>query len=523
MLDLISELERSFGIPLELSRILIDKGIKNLDLAEATFNPVLENLQPPSTLPDLIPSVERILRAVGKGESILVFGHEDADGITSTAIILRTLEFLGISANHYIPSKRNEAYGLSISAIDYIVERYKPSLIVTVDSGSTSVEGVEYCKEKGIDVIITDHHELKETIPDTLLVNPKRGGDSFPYLAGCGVALKVAWELISLRAGWNLNKIFEELPELFIFAAIGTVADRVPLFSENRIIYGAGKKALEWYRPNFVKAFENIRKQSGNQTDRATIEDLISIVSAGKSNNGENKGVLLLLSKDVATAEELIKPIWSAVNEWQQKAQYYLEEAKSSLKMVRDYIVVDLKDAEPQYLGYVAGQLKDSFNVPTIVLGRREDGIVVAEVRAPYGFNSLEMLNYLSDLFIDYGGHKPASGFSMYERDIPELYELLVQYFKNNPFEGGEISRDIEYHYVDPDFIKNLDRLGKVGVEIRVLFSNVEIGKLREVLSSYSVIDPENLLDLYSGDKKVSVLIVSTISGFKVEKLVPSN
>ncbi|MEO0199458.1 MAG: single-stranded-DNA-specific exonuclease RecJ, partial [candidate division WOR-3 bacterium] len=104
-MDLISELERSFGIPLELSRILIDKGIKNLDLAEATFNPVLENLQPPSTLPDLIPSVERILRAVGKGESILVFGHEDADGITSTAIILRTLEFLGISANHYIPSK----------------------------------------------------------------------------------------------------------------------------------------------------------------------------------------------------------------------------------------------------------------------------------------------------------------------------------------------------------------------------------------------------------------------------------
>ncbi len=518
---LVSEIEKNFEIPYEFAKILVEKGVRNLDLAEATFNPVIDNLQPPSTLPDLIPAVERILKAVGKGETILIFGHEDADGITSTAIMLRALEFLGTKSYHYIPSKKNEAYGLTISAVDYIKEKYSPSLIVTVDSCSSCVEGVEYCIRSGIDVVITDHHELKETLPDTLIVNPKRGGDSFPYLAGCGVALKVAWELISLKAGWSLQKILEEMPEIFIFAAIGTVADRVPLFSENRIIYETGKRALEWYRPNFVKAYENIKKQSGNNIDRATIEDLIPIVSAGKSINGENIGVNLVLSKDIASAEEIIKPIWTSLTDWQQKAQLYLEQAKSLLRVVRDYIIIDLKDAEPQYLGYVAGQLKDSFNVPTIVMGRRDDGIVVAEVRAPYGFDSLEMLNFLSDLFIDYGGHKPASGFSMYERDIPELYEMLEQYFKENPYEGLEISRDIDLNSVDLNALKHLDRLGKAGVEIRVMFKGVEIGRLREAFSKFSVIDPENLLDLYFGDKRVNVLIITQTGGFKVEKLIP--
>jgi len=519
-LDLALEIEKSYGIPKELAEILVSKGIRNLDLAEATFNPALENLQPPSTIPDLVPSVERILRAVGKGERILIFGHEDADGITSTAIMVKTLSLLGVKdVPHYIPSKRNEAYGLSKSAVDYIVENYAPSLIVTVDSCSTCFEGVDYCREKGIDVIVTDHHEVKEILPNAPVVNPKRGGDSFPYLAGCGVALKVAWELLSLKLGWDINKIWEEVPELFIFSAIGTVADKVPIFSENRIIYEAGKRALEWYRPHFVKAFENIMRSTGNPVERCTVEDLVPIVSSGKSNNGENNGVLLLLSPDTATAEELIRPIWTSATTWLQKAQQYLELAKSMVKIVRDYIIVDLKDAEPQYLGYVAGQLKDSFNVPTIVMGRREDGIVVAEVRAPYGFNSLEMLNYLSELFIDYGGHKPASGFSMYERDIPELYEMLEQYFKENPFQGAEVAKDLEYRVVDPQVIDHLYRLGSVGVEVRVVFSNVEIGTLREVLKKYPLVDPENLLDLYSAEKKASILLVTTPSGFRVERL----
>lgn len=522
-MDLVEEISLSYNISRDFAKILVEKGVKTLDLAQATFNPTIENLQPPSTLPDLIPSVERILRAVGKAEDIVIFGHEDADGITSTSIMLTTLKFLGASPFHYIPSKKNEAYGLSKSAVDYILKNYNANLIVTVDTCTSCVEGVQYCKEKGIDVIVSDHHEVKEFLPDAPVINPKIGGDSYPYLAGCGVALKIAWELLSLRAGWDILKIREEMPELFIFAAIGTVADRVPLFSENRIIYEEGKRALEWYRPNFVKAFENLRKLNGYNIERASIEDLIPIVSAGKSTNGENSGVRLLMSTDVAEAEELIKPIWDSLSTWQNKAQYYLEQAKKALKMIRDYIVIYLPDAEPQYLGFVAGQLKDSFNVPSIVMGKREDGVVVAEVRAPYGFNSLDMLNYLSDLFIDYGGHKPASGFSMYERDIPELLELVESYFKENPFECIRLNHDVEYNYVEPHLFEELNRLGSVGVEIRVLFNSVRLGDLRQVVRKYSVVDPENLLDLYSDDKRVNVLLVSTVSGFKVERLSLQN
>jgi single-stranded-DNA-specific exonuclease len=519
-LSLIEEISQHYNISLDLAKVLVEKGVRNLDLAEATFNPILENLQPPSTLPNLIPAVERILKAVGKGESIVIFGHEDADGITSTAIMVKTLRVLGSNPSHYIPSKKNEAYGLTKSAIDYIKEKYNPTLLITVDSCTSCFEGVEYCKEQGIDVIVTDHHEIKETLPDTLVINPKIGGDSFPYLAGCGVAFKVAWELLSLKFGWDLSRIRDEMPDLFIFAAIGTLADRVPLFCENRILYEEGKKAFEWYRMNFVKAFEEIRRQNGYSNERPTMEELIPIISSGKSVNGENSGVHLLLSEDVASAEELLKPLWEASTNWQLKAQAYLEKAKSLIKVVRDYIAIDLKDAEPQYIGYVASQLKDAFNVPVIVMGRREDGIVVAEVRAPYGFNSLDMLNYLSDLFIDYGGHKPASGFSMYERDIPELFEQLESYFKLHPFENVELFYDLSYDKVDGNLLEELNRLGNVGVEIRVLFNSIKIGELREALRKYTIVDPENLLDLYHGDTRVKALLITSPNGFKVDKLI---
>lgn len=520
-MEVVEEIARNYNISLELAKILFDKGVKNLDLAEATFSPVIENLQPPSTLPDLIPAVERTLRAVGKDEKIVIFGHEDADGITSTAIMLKALKLLGSSPYHYIPSKKNEAYGISKGAVDYIIDRYNATLILTIDSSSSSSDVIEYCKEKGIDVIISDHHEIRGSIPNTYVVNPKRGGDSYSYLAGCGVALKIAWELLSLKAGLDIRRIREEIPELFIFAAIGTVADRVPLFCENRIIYEEGRKALEWFRPSFVKAFENFRKLLGINSDRMLIEDLIPIVSAGKSTNGENLGVSLLMSEDITEAEELIKDVWDSSNSWQVNAQHYLDQAKNALKMVRNYILLDLGNAEPQYLGYVAGQLKDTYNVPVIVMGRREDGVVTAEVRAPYGFNSLDMLNYMSDLFIDYGGHKPASGFSMFERDIPELYEQIEAYFKEHPFESTSVNYDVEYSNVDESLLDALSRLGNVGVEIRVLFNNVNIGDLREALKKYTVLDPENLLDLYSAEKKVKTLIVSTALGLKVERVIP--
>ncbi len=518
-MDLVREISSNYGISEEIAEILIEKGVRNLDLAESTFNPVLENLQPPSTLPDLIPAVERILRAIGKGETIVILGHEDADGITSTAILIKTLRTLGGVVYHYIPSKKNEAYGLTSGVVDYISEKYSPTLMVTVDSCTTCVEGVDYAKERGIDVIVSDHHEVKGDLPDTLVVNPKIGGGSFPYLAGCGVALKIAWEIFSLKNGWDLQKIRDELPELFIFASIGTFADRVPLFSENKIIYEEGKRSLEWYRPNFVKALEELRRQSGSEFPKASIEDLVPIVSSGKSTNGDNSGVHLLLSPDVSTAEELIKPAMEQLISWQQKAQQYLEFAKSTLKVVRDYIVIDLKDAEPQYLGYVASQLKESFDVPVIILGRRNDGVVVAEVRAPYGFDSLNMLNYLSELFIDFGGHKPASGFSMYERDIPELFEQLEQYFKENPFQGAEWSYDLSLSSLDPKYLEDLARLGNLGVEVRVLFDKIKIGEIREALRKFHVNDPENLMDLYAGEKRVKLLLTTTSNGFKVEKL----
>ena len=508
------QIVEKFNIPEELAEVLIKKGVTNIDLAEATFNPVLENLQPPSTLPNLYPAVDRILRGVGKKENILVFGHEDADGITSTVILLKAIKQLGGNASHYIPSKKNEGYGLQPETIDEF-KRRGVQLIVTVDSCSSCIEGVEYAKKAGIDVVITDHHELPDILPDTYIVNPKVGGGSFRYLAGVGVSFKVAWELLKLKLGWDLNEMRNNLPEFFVLTMVGTIADRVPPFCENRIFINEGRKLFDWFNSPYLKAYESYKKQ------KPSIENLISIISAGKSTNGENVGVKLLMAQDPADAEEYLIPILDAIDKWQKTTQELLEEAKKRVKRVRDYIVIDMENVEPQYLGFLASQLKDAYGVPTIVLGRKSGGKAVAEVRAPYGFNSLDVLNELAHLFIDYGGHAPASGFSLDECDVPELIEELEIYFKNNPFNPGMPYSDLEVNgSKNKFFFESLARLGELGVDLRVLFKGVKLGEIKENLKGLSVIDTESLLDLYPADKSVAILLVSSPQGIRVEKLL---
>ncbi len=522
--SLAGQIAEKFDIDERLAELMVERGVTSLELASLTFNPNYEDLAVPESIPNMRQALERLLSAIGRKEKILIWGHEDADGSTSVSVMLKTIKLLGGVADYFIPAKAKEGHGLHWGRLQEAKEKGF-SLVVTVDSGtSTYDEAVRAKEELGLEVIITDHHEIPGHIDwesgDVILVNPKLpGSGSFRYLAGVGVAFKIAWGLFRYKKGWNHLDMEREVPELLIYTLIGTIADRVPLWNENRALVNKGKEVFERVSLPFIRAYERLHKT------RPTIEHLISIVSAGKSDGWVNTGVELLVSEDDAEAEEILTHLLNEIENWNKTAEELLNQAISRTRRVRKYILIDMGDVPPKYLGFLSSRLKDAYKVPTIVLGRKDDGTVVAEVRAPYGHNSLDLLNSISHLFIDYGGHKLASGFSMEESAIPELAEEVELYYKNyTAEETGMPAADIVISsnpMSEQKLIQDIERLGKVGFEVKVLFENIPMQAIREVLTGRLINDPEGLLDLYSDDTRVRLLVVGTPDGLSPEFVEP--
>ncbi len=498
--EVVEKLKIQYNLDEELAKILYDRGLKHPDLIPVTFEPDVKNLTPPEGLVDIPKAVRKLLTAIGRREKICVWGHEDADGVTSTYVLRSTIDFLGGITTYYIPSKATEGHGLSKKGLE-IVKDQGVKLIVTVDSGMGSVEEVEIARDMGIDVIITDHHEIPSKLPDTVVINPKLGGTSFPYLAGVGVAFKVAWALLKVYKGWNIEQIVEKKLDLLVMAAIGTLADRVPLWSENRALYLKGRELFDSWRHPFKDAYVELR---GEEPE---FDVVVSIASAGKSVDGANPSAELFFKKDKEDIKPVLEGLLKDIEAWQAKTEELLQKALGKISRVRNYILLDMDNTEPRYLGFLASKLKDRFGVPTIVMGRKADGTVAAEVRAPKGFNSLDLLNYLSDLFIDYGGHKLASGFSMREENLPHLVEDTEIFFKEN----GEtiLPYDLEVDFEKfKHLLPQLEKLSSNGVELQVKINEVSIAEIKQLVIDGVLYDPESKLSGVLLDKKASVIVL---------------
>ena len=504
-------MELEFEVHPKLLDVLAQKGADDASLA-VTLNPTYENLISPEEMPNMGNLVKALLRSAGRREKILVWGHEDADGITAVSVMLKTLEKIGAQAGYYIPSKHTEGHGLNLNSIaDAKKKGY--GLVVTVDTGSGDLDVVEEAQKIGVEVLLTDHHELVRSTEGVVVVNPKLGG-AFRYLAGVGVAFKVAWATLGLKFNYTLADLERELPELLAYVAIGTVADKVPLFSENKALVDRGREVLARYSFPFVKAYERVRGQ------RPSLEALISIISAGKSQGYYHPGVELLTTQDEARAEELVAELVRASEEWYAKAEALYREILPKIKRVKGYILVDLGETEPGFLSYISSKLKTRFDVPVIALGRRDDGKVIAEIRAPYGYNILDLLEHLSTLLLDYGGHPLAGGFTMEPEYLPDLAEEVEYYFSHGKAKFDETrGADLVLEASDPEaqeLLDNAERLGKLGVEIRFLVQG-DAKEVSELFTRYEVEDPEGLLSLYPPGKRVRVMAVSQPAGYRIE------
>jgi single-stranded-DNA-specific exonuclease len=421
-----AELARTLGVSAVTSRLLAIRGLTNPDEASRFLNPSLDQLLDPFLLTDVGKAADRLLAAITARERIAIHGDYDVDGITSTVILRRALELLGADVGHFIPERLTDGYGLQPGTIDRLhAEGVK--LIVSVDCGIRGAEAARRARKLGVDLIITDHHEPDTELPDAhAIVNPKRHDCRYPdkNLAGVGVALKLVQALCH-RAGKTAW-----LPAFVKIAAIGTLADVVPLVGENRVIAKLGLQMLT-KGPHKVglRALFDAAGLTGKTIDSYHIGFMVAprINAAGRMSTPDI-ATRLLLAADESMGEEaksLADQLEAENTRRRTEDQDILAKAKKIVESDPDVgaqtvLVVAGEGWHRGVIGIVASKLVDAFYRPAIVLSI-EDGVAHGSCRSIAGFDMLGCLESCAPMLGRFGGHKQAAGLQLEASRIKEF------------------------------------------------------------------------------------------------------
>ncbi|MBP5177585.1 MAG: single-stranded-DNA-specific exonuclease RecJ [Clostridia bacterium] len=417
----IDAIARKFGLFTETAEILYNRGVRTEEDVEYFLNPGKHHFVDPFLLGGIRESVERIRYAAEAGETVIVYGDYDADGVTATTVLTFALEKSGVNVIPFVP-ERSDGYGLNNETIDKLIEQHYPDLIITVDCGISCYQEVEYIKSLGVDVIVTDHHELPETLPDCLIVNCKIPSDyKFSYLCGAGVAFKLACALIGESAYKYLDLV-----------AIATIADSMPLVGENRDIVYEGVKLIKSGGAsapvNELIAVCNVKEVTSTSL-AFTIAPRIN--AAGRMGDA-NAALRLLLCKDKDSIERLALKLNTFNQSRQQECETLYKNARDKLiKTAYDKKIVILKSDvwNSGLVGIIAARLVEEFSRP-VILFVNNDGSLHGSARSVESINIYEAISACKSHLIDFGGHAQAAGitidiseFDSFKRDIEKYID----------------------------------------------------------------------------------------------------
>lgn len=416
-----------------VARLLCLRGFRDPETADRFLRPSLDHLHDPFRLTDLLKAVERLERAIAAKERIAIHGDYDVDGITSTVILRRALELLGGDVVHFIPERMRDGYGLQASAIERL-HADGVRLVVSVDCGIRSAEAATRARDLGIDLIITDHHEPDDQLPAAFaVINPKRHDCEYPdkNLAGVGVALKVVQALClrADRARW--------LPAFVKIAAIGTLADVVPLTGENRVIAKLGLGSLSQTRHTVgLRALLEASGLLGKTIDSYHVSFMLAprVNAAGRMSTPDI-ATRLLLATDEAALEDA-RALAQQLNDENLRRQNEEAELVAAARKAiesdpaigaHNVVVVGGDGWHRGVIGIAASKLVDLYHKPAIVLSV-EDGVAHGSCRSIPDFDILGALERCSELFLRFGGHKQAAGLTMDAALVPEFRARINAY-----------------------------------------------------------------------------------------------
>lgn len=423
----------ALGVSDLTATLLCQRGFSDPDAARRFLSPSLEDLLDPFQLTDMDRVVTRVLQAIARRERIAVHGDYDVDGVTSTVILRRALELLGADVTHFIPERFRDGYGLQPASVERL-HAEGVAVVISVDCGIRGVEAADRARALGLDLIITDHHEPDTSLPDAYaVINPRRHDCQYQdkNLAGVGVALKLVHALCARtnHAAW--------LPSFVKIAAIGTLADVVPLTGENRVIAKLGLQMLST-GPHKVglRSLLDVCKLTGKQLDSFHIGfQLAPRVNAAGRMSSPDIAARLLLASDESMADEaraLAGQLDAENVRRQQEEAEIVAEARRLVEQdpaigAQTVLVVSGEGWHRGVIGIVASKLVDAFHRPAIVLSV-DGGKAHGSCRSIAAFNMLAALESCADLFLTFGGHKQAAGLTMAADRIRELRRRVNQH-----------------------------------------------------------------------------------------------
>lgn len=430
--DRLHELSAQMSVSPVTLTLLMNRGYENETDIMWFLKKPMSGIHPPFLLDGVEKAAERILKAVEDKEKIVIYGDYDVDGVTSTVLLYKFLKSIGADVRYYIPERANEGYGINMIALNKLIKS-GAKLLITVDCGITAVGEVEFARLQGMEVIITDHHNCQEKLPQAYaVINPKIPESSYPFdsLAGVGVAFKLVLG-IAVKAGMNTKEVFDEYSDL---AAVGTLADLVPLRDENRIIVDRGLKKLREGRGNAgIRALLEISGADKHGIGSSAVAFSVAprlnasgrLGSAAASvelliENDREKAVSLAKGLDEENKERQLTEL-EIFNEAMQMIAYKPELAEKKV------IVLSKEDWHQGVIGIVASRICERFYKPAILISTK-DGSGRGSGRSIPGFNLFEALGESKEYLKSFGGHSVAAGVNIRTEDIEDFAECINKY-----------------------------------------------------------------------------------------------
>ena len=468
-----------------VAKIIVNRKFNSDEEINNYLNPDISKIYNPYLMEDMDKAVERIKKAIDNKERVVVYGDYDVDGITSITVLKKYFKDLGLDVDTYLPNRLDEGYGLNIAAIDKIANQ-KDTLIITVDCGISAIDEIDYANSKGLEVIVTDHHECGEVLPNAVaIINPKRPNTQYPFaqLAGVGVAFKLI-QAISIKLGLPEESYLKYID----IVCIGTIADIVPLIDENRIIAKYGLQKFENTKNIGMKAL--IEKCGFNRIDSGIISFGLSprINACGRIRDPQ-KALDLFLVEDEKEAQILAAELDDANMERQNIERKIFESAKERIENsnIKNDPIIVLGDDNWHHgvIGIVASKLVDLYSKPCILVCFEGDEGKSSGRSLPH-FDLFNAVSSTADLLERFGGHEMAVGLTIKRENFEEFRKKLIEYTAER-IKGEYVneitvdtvvkSNDISLDVVDE--LKKLEPFGEKNPVPIFLYKNMKIEAIR--------------------------------------------
>jgi len=424
-IEFINKMSKIYNIDEHLVHLLFERGINTQEKLNKYLSPSLTDLYDPFLFEDMQSVVELIEKHIAKNNKILIFGDYDVDGISASAILIKYFQSVGAKVSNFMPNRYEDGYGLTITTINKIFADNKPDLVITVDCGITGIEEVDYIKNQGVDVIVTDHHDRGEVLPDCLIINPKVS-QTYPFkcLCGAGVALKIVQALAGLTTA----------SEYFPICAIATIADIVDLMDENRTIVHLGIKNIKKAPVGILKLMSECGLTEYCKASDIAFKLAPKINASGRMGSAETS-LELYMEENPANIKKICNKILEFNTQRQQLCDKVYNDVKQELKNINIFrissIVMSSSEWDSGILGIVSARIAEEYHRPTFLFSQVGDELT-GSCRSVNGVNVHTLLSSMNHLLTKFGGHPMAAGLTLKVEKFDEFIRLTNEYVAQN-------------------------------------------------------------------------------------------